>query len=500
MKQPIRRQMMILFVGLIVFILVLLYTVNSFFLEKYYTVHKEADLLDVYKSLNKAIETDTIDDMSVSETLGGQMERANIAIIVLRNNETVYVYPNVRDENSPLDFKLRSYIFNKNDDVRTVVKSTDNYQISKSIAPGNRTEYLEMWGQFSEGSVFVMQTPLESIRESAGLANKFLIYMGGLAVLLGCLIAGYFSQRITGPLQELAALSQKMANLDFDAKYTSGGDNEIGVLGKNFNTMAFQLERTISELKGANNQLLKDIEQKEKQEDMRNEFLGNVSHELKTPIALIQGYAEGLKEGVNNDPESREFYCDVIMDEAGKMNQMVRNLLILNQLEFGVQELEFSRFDIVGLVRGVITSCELFVQQAGATVDFIADEKVYVWADEFKTEQVIRNYLTNAIHHAEDEKRIEVKILVLEKSVKITVFNSGKPIPDEDLEKLWDKFYKVDKAHTREYGGNGIGLSIVKAIMESFHQDYGVQNFENGVQFWFELDKGNNKITRGGDV
>ena len=260
------------------------------------------------------------------------------------------------------------------------------------------------------------------------------------------------------------------------------------MLGSNFNRMSEQLEKTVSELKRANNQLQKDIEQKEKIEDMRNEFLGNVSHELKTPIALIQGYAEGLKEGVNDDPESREFYCDVIMDEAGKMNRMVRNLLTLNQLEFGSDEVQFERFDIVSLVRGVIASCEILIQQADATVDFIADEKLFVWADEFKTEQVMRNYLTNAIHHVENERRIEVRIVSVDGKARVTVFNSGKPIPEEDLPKLWDKFYKVDKAHTREYGGNGIGLSIVKAIMESFHQKYGVRNFDNGVAFWFELD------------
>ena len=155
---------------------------------------------------------------------------------------------------------------------------------------------------------------------------------------------------------ELARLSEDMANLNFDMKYTSGGNNEIGILGENFNKMSLQLEKTVSELKTANNQLQKDIEQKEKLEDMRNEFTGNVSHELKTPIALIQGYAEGLKEGVNDDPESREFYCDVIMDEASKMNQMVKNLLTLNQLEFGNDEVEFARFDIAALVRGVIAS------------------------------------------------------------------------------------------------------------------------------------------------
>ena len=229
--------------------------------------------------------------------------------------------------------------------------------------------------------------------------------------------------------------------------------------------------------------------QKEKLEQMRNDFLGNVSHELKTPLALIQGYAEGLKDGVTSDPESMDFYCDVIIDEASKMNNMVRNLLTLNQLEFGDEDITFERFDLTAVIRGVIQSMDIMAQQGNATVNFRRDEPVYVWADEFKVEQVIRNYMSNAFHHLNGEKIVEVKIYMEESRAKVTVFNTGSPIPEEDLNHIWDKFYKVDKAHTREYGGNGIGLSIVKAIMESFHQEYGVKNYENGVEFWFTLDR-----------
>ena len=190
-----------------------------------------------------------------------------------------------------------------------------------------------------------------------------------------------------------------MADLDFDAKYTSDGSNEIGELGENFNRMSEKLESTISELKKANNSLQKDIEQKDKLEKMRNEFLGNVSHELKTPIALIQGYAEGLKEGVNEDAESREFYCDVIMDEASKMNQMVKNLLTLNQLEFGDEDIVFERFNLTALVKGVLQSMEIMADQAGAKIMLHTEEDIYAWADEFKVEQVVRNYVSNACHH-----------------------------------------------------------------------------------------------------
>ena len=345
-----------------------------------------------------------------------------------------------------------------------------------------------MWGSLDDGSQFLLRSPVESMRESASISNRFLLYIGSVLIVVSILLIWYFSKRITDPIRELARLSDRMADLDFDAKYTSGGSNEIGELGENFNRMSEKLESTISELKKANNSLQKDIEQKDKLEKMRNEFLGNVSHELKTPIALIQGYAEGLKEGVNEDAESREFYCDVIMDEASKMNQMVKNLLTLNQLEFGDEDIVFERFNLTALVKGVLQSMEIMADQAGAKIMLHTEEDIYAWADEFKVEQVVRNYVSNACHHVSGDMVIEVKMVQKDGKVRVSVFNTGNSIPEADAPHIWDKFYKVDKAHTREYGGNGIGLSIVKAIMKSFNQEYGVKNYDNGVEFWFELD------------
>mgnify|MGYP002609235946 CR=1 FL=1 len=485
-KHSIKRQMIAVFAGMVICLLAILLVVNVKFLEPYYIRDKEMQFIHVYEELQNAVKKGTISNDEVQDELHVLCEKSNISYIVLdMDNEKLIT--NVHDTNM-LKQQLAGYLLNQAQKGGKVLDSTDNYQLMRSQDPWNQSEYIEMWGQLDDNVNFLIRSPVESIRESVALSNRFLIYVG-MGTLIICMgLVWYFSRRITKPIQELAELSDRMANLDFEAKYTSGGKNEIGELGDNFNRMSQKLEKAISELKQANNSLQQDIEQKEKMEQMRTEFMGNVSHELKTPIALIQGYAEGLKEGVNDDPESREFYCDVIMDEASKMNQMVKNLLTLNQLEFGNDEVEFARFDIAALVRGVIASCDILIQQAGASVDFVSEEKVYVWGDEFKTEQVVRNYLTNAIHHVDNEKRIEVRIVSSDGKVRVSVFNSGKPIPEEDVPKLWDKFYKVDKAHTREYGGNGIGLSIVKAIMESFHQGYGVRNFDNGVEFWFELD------------
>ena len=488
MKYSIRRQMTAIFIGLFACIVGAVLIINNGFLGRYYLSHKAKDLVRTYYAVDDVLQEGSLTDLTVLNGIISLTERGNIDIVVMDSGGKA-VFSTLGEQDPRLSQMIRDVV-GQDIDADTVLEQTGNFTIYRSAADSDQdnVEYLRMWGIFSDGSWFVMQSPLASIRESAALANQFLIYLGSIGIIVGGLLVWLLSRRITQPLMELTHLSQKMANLNFDAKYTSGGADEIGILGSNFNRMSEQLEKTISELKRANNQLQKDIEQKEKMEEMRNEFLGNVSHELKTPLALIQGYAEGLKEGVNDDPESREFYCEVIMDEADKMNRMVKNLLTLNQLEFGSDEVEFERFDIVGLVKGVIASCDILIQQAGASVDFVADEKLDVWADEFKTEQVVRNYLTNAIHHVENEKRIEVRIRQNGDTAHISVFNSGKPIPEEDVPKLWDKFYKVDKAHTREYGGNGIGLSIVKAIMESFHQKYGVRNYDNGVEFWFELD------------
>lgn len=481
MKHSIKRQMTIVFSGLIIFILVMTVAVYSKFLQEYYLLHKQQDLMEVHDTVGFAIEKGLTED----ERVWKEMERTNISMLVLDREQVIFA---PRGDQEQLFSQLRGYLFNQNQEYGEILEKGDGYEIRKTRDMAVGMDYLEMWGTYPNGSTFILRSPLDSIWESSALANKLLIYIGIAALVLGGMLVSLFARKITEPITELSTLSRRMSELDFDARYTRGGEDEIGILGNNFNLMSERLEKTISELKQANNELLKDIEQKEKMEDMRNEFLGNVSHELKTPLALIQGYAEGLKEGISDDPESREFYCDVIMDEASKMNRMVKNLLTLNQLEFGNEKVEFERFDVSGLVQGVIQSCEILIQQAGAQVEFIGDSPVCVWADEFKTEQVIRNYLTNAIHHVAHERRIEVKVISRGDIVRVSVFNSGNPIPPEDLDKLWDKFYKVDKAHTREYGGNGIGLSIVKAIMESFHQKYGVRNFDNGVEFWFELD------------
>lgn len=370
------------------------------------------------------------------------------------------------------------------------IKSVDGiYDIYENYDMRTRTNFIELVWTDEVNDIYVLiRTSVESLQANVDIANTFLAYAG--IVVAGIVSIGVFfaTKSFIRPVEELSDIAKRMSNLDFNVKYRVENHDEIGELGNSINLLSERLENTISELKNANNQLQNDIAQKVQVDEMRKDFLSNVTHELKTPIALIQGYAEGLKDNISEDAESREFYCDVIIDEASKMNKMVKKLLTLNQIEFGNDAVALERFDIVALIRAVLESSGILIQQNGIKVQFQQEEPVDVWADEYLVEEVVTNYLTNAIHYAKNEKVIDIRLVKLKNSVRISVFNTGEPIPEADIDKIWIKFYKVDKARTREYGGNGIGLSIVKAIMESHNKPYGVVNHSNGVEFWFELD------------
>lgn len=480
-KKSIKARLIVAFVGIVVIAFVLIALSNSFLLERYYVAKKTDAIQDVYEKLNQY---DSLTSDKVQSLKSICIEK-NISWVILDTNHSEILDYDSRNANR-LYASLFGYITGVAPAKSSTLEETDNYTLE--VNRDMDMDYLDMWGMLDNNNVFLIRLPMAGISDSIQISNMFYLYTGMIVVAISILAIWFLSQRLTKPLEELTDISIRMSNLDFNAKYESGGEDEIGVLGQNFNKMSKELEQTISELKTANNELQKDIEKKERIDDMRKEFLSNVSHELKTPIALIQGYAEGLKECINDEAESRDFYCEVIIDEAAKMNNMVKKLLTLNQLEFGNDQISMECFDLTELVRGVVNSAQLLADQKDAQILFVQDTSVYVWGDEFKIEEVVTNYVSNAINHIDGERKIEIKMQRREGHIRLSVFNTGKPIPEEDIDKIWIKFYKVDKARTREYGGSGIGLSIVKAIMESMNQKFGVNNYENGVEFWFELE------------
>lgn len=480
MKRSIKRRIAFTFIVLMVVTLVAVSLMQWLFLGRYYFDRKQETLVESWDMING--EGDTV----ISNDFRRFCATNSLTYAVVTPSLN-YVASNSADS-AGLAGRLLGNLLGKEDANTQVLRQTENYQVIKIYDRFISMDYLELWGTLDNGNYYIVRCPITSIEDSVTQSNQFYIYIGCVMVLASAVVIWLLTRRIVKPIQELTGISKRMAALDFEARYTSGGEDEIGELGHNFNQMSDKLERAISELKSANARLQKDIEEKTQIDEMRQEFLSDVSHELKTPIALIQGYAEGLKENISDDAESRDFYCDVIIDESAKMNALVKKLLNLNQLEFGNDQLSMERFDLAELIRGVIQSSHILIEQKEAKILFQQQEPVYVWGDEFKIEEVVTNYLTNALNHLEGERVIEITCREKDGRVVTTVFNTGKPISEEDMDKIWVKFYKVDKARTREYGGSGIGLSIVRAIMDAHGQECHVKSYTNGVAFSFTLE------------
>lgn len=515
---------------------------NSIFSEKVYMNRKQKSMVSSYENVNDIMQKYT-DSQIDKDTMCADMENISTAkgiSVLVVDSSWCTIYVSTQGDDSMME-RLRMSIFNgdifKNsgtsektpepkepaddsvtdnpadaddkkdhkkrfDDIidmsgtslvenRTIISSNDKYTLQKVYDERLGDYYLEIWGTLDNGYSIILRTPIQGIKDNVNISTTLIKYVGGAILVVGIISAFVVSTYITRPIKQLSDIAERMSEMDFDARYEGSDKGEIGLLGKSMNNMSEKLEHNIAELKKANLELKKDIDKKEKLEIMRTDFLSNVSHELKTPIALIQGYAEGLKEGITDDPESMEFYCDVIIDEANKMNTMVKRLLTLNQIEFGNDEPDMERFNINELIASVVDANAIRAGQKNMSIVFDnRNEQNFVWADEYKTEEVLTNYISNALNHCDGKQAIEVRTSKSEDgaTITVTVYNSGRNIAEEDLERIWEKFYKTDKARTREYGGNGIGLSIVKAIMESMGQEYGVRNVSDGVEFWFTLD------------
>ncbi len=467
--------------------------INLLFMERFYVQNKREAIIEAYRSIDNAISSGDINSSEFDLEIRQICERYNIEMIVLDGDSKT-----IKSSTSNVEYMAKilweNMINPANGEFaienRTILDVGDNYTLQRDVDRMTGREYLEMWGIVGNGNLVLVRSTMESIKDNVTISNTFMAYVGIIAVVIGSVVVLYISKKVTEPIKRLYFISDDMKKLNFEAKYESYGNyhSEIDALGENMNELSETLESTIRELKNANIALKHDIAKKEEIDEMRKEFLSNVSHELKTPIALIQGYAEGLKEGISDDEESRNFYCEVIMDESSKMNIMVKKLLTLNQLEFGNDNANMERFDIVDMISNYIKSAELLAKQKDVTVKFGDYKPIFVWGDEFKIEEVLQNYYSNALNHIDGEKVIEIKLVQTGNHVRISVFNTGNPIPADSIGHIWDKFYKVDKARTREYGGSGVGLSIVKAIMEGMHQAYGVINYDNGVEFYFELE------------
>jgi two-component system sensor histidine kinase VanS len=398
----------------------------------------------------------------INYVMGGMEQRPETFNGFLQNDKTISV---VGNPNSP----LAGYI----------------YAMSPMpLGRGDRGDQLQ--------AIMLSVVSLQPVGEAATIVKDFYIYSFILAILLILLLTFIFTRMISKPLVRLNDTASQMAQLDFSVRYAATSNDEIGNLGKTLNFLSQNLNDTLLQLNTANEQLKQDIEKDKQLEKLRREFVAGVSHELKTPISLIYGYAEGLRDGVAQG-KRREEYLDVILQETEHMGKLVTDMLDLAQLESGKFTWTSVPFDIGTLIRATVDKLSVQIAAHGIQCELLwpPQESIVVEGDRSRIEQVLKNFLSNAINHTPRNGRIEIRLdrheIASKGYVRVRLFNEGEPIPEEAIAHIWDTFYKVDSSRNRELGGTGIGLSIIKSILSIQGNDFGVSNESGGVEFYFTL-------------
>lgn len=503
-SHSLRVKITLIILLLISILLLSIGILNNFGLTWYYQNEKVSEIHEAYLKLDDEVkklsedgqtiigeseESESVVNESVSNIVLDYSNKHNITIALVDSMTNKAIYSSQREGDMLLDRIQEGFIGNKNIKKKDILYKSDNYTIILHNTQQN-SSFIEGFGYCSDNqTIVIMSTPVAGLKESVNISNKFLIYVAVIGFIITVIITFLITKMITSPILQLAEISNKMGKLDFTARYMGNRSDEIQTLGQNMNYMSDRLKKAISKLQEANEVLKEDIKRKEAIDEMRKDFIANVSHELKTPIALIQGYAEGLNEGLCEDEESRKYYTEVIMDESEKMNKMVKQLLTLSSLESGNSILHKENFNMTSLTEGVLSSISILIGEKNVKVDFDTSRDVFLYADEFKIEEVVTNYISNAIHHVNDNGTIKIDVSEDERNVYFSVYNTGNQIPEKDLANVWEKFFKVDKAHSRSYGGSGIGLSIVKAIIEAHGGAVKVVNKSDGVEFGFKIPR-----------
>ena len=383
-----------------------------------------------------------------------------------------------------------------------------NYQtVDGQISAGNRgfllrtyasthldVQFLDMYNYLPAGERVEICLQVSQLSTTGKLyfIISFVAIMMSMALAL--FIIMLYIRRFTRPIKQMCVTTDKMARLDFSEKCPETFVMEISQLSESINQLSDSLDTALSDLKQKNEKLQQDIENERTIDNLRQTFISGISHELKTPIAIIQGYAEGAKMFYQSgNTETADAYCDTIMEEATRMNNMILKLLEITKYDSGAYEPVREDFKLHKLVQDWFDRNEAILSEKEVNVVNRIPEEFWGNGDSVILDSVVNNYLSNALSHVEGERRIEASAEETEGKYRVYIFNTGKQIEKKDIENIWTSFYRADKSLSRSQGRFGLGLAIVASIQKLHGEQYGVENMEDGVRFWFDVRKGETK-------
>lgn len=490
MKYSIQTKLFLTVSLIITFFIAILVSSHLLFFGKYTIRQYEVMLTEAYETVSKEVITN---NGYLSNNIEAFESASGMQILFLNSDyDTVSAFIIEDDGNirQKIADTLDSSLYEQ--EIRTFRNTIEKngYIIYTQNDVDTEGRFLTLIGELPLGDdefYMALRISMPAIENSVEYSRFFIILTGGITLLFSMIIAYFISRHWVRPILDINEITKSMARLDFSKKFEGKTTDEIGELGENINFLSNQLEDSIHALRRSNEMLEEEVKKERQIDEMRQNLLANVSHDLKTPIAIIQGYAEGLRANISESPEDREFYTSVIIEESERMNRLVRQILSLSQLEMGKIKPEIESIEIASYVDVIIGKFSLMFKEKDINIESNVSPAM-IFADTNMLGQVLVNLITNAADHTKSGGHIKISAETIDKKLRIKVFNEGENIPEDELDKIWLSFYKRDKARTGRYGGTGIGLTIVKTTMEAHNNTCGVENEDNGVTFWVEFD------------
>ncbi|MBK1809297.1 HAMP domain-containing protein [Clostridium sp. YIM B02505] len=495
MKQSISKRIFIITFGLIVGLMVFAALFQMFFFERFYTDKKTKLLIANVESFKTSYSGTTNKNAILNGLNILQYSTSALVGLYSLNGSAIYGSEQSIDVTSSI---YNSLINPDNiSDIFTSGKTLSQVYDDKKHNIKHIVVITPMSFNTKNDSILITVFSFQGIKEASSIIGQFYKYIFVALIFIGLILSFIYSDLISKPLKRLNKVARKMSSMDFTEKCISDREDEIGDLAKTLNFLSENLSNALDDLRSKNKELQADIEKERKLEKIRKDFIAGVSHELKTPIGIIEGYAEGLKDNIV-DGEAKDIYLDIIIDESNKMNKLVMDMLELSRLEADSNKLQISSFDIVSLTNEILFKYSNNFTEKNLKINksYSAENIIMVVGDEFKIESVITNFLTNAIKYTNENESINIFIGVDNTKALFSIENTGAFLKKDDLEKVWVQFYRVDKARSRSEGSSGLGLAIVKQMLTQHNSTFGVRNTSNGVEFFFDLNLSNSSTAQ----
>lgn len=466
-----------------------------FFFQSFYEKKKSKSLSDAVTNFRETYSYSLTDSKTIHSVMKRFEDNTNSKMAIFSTNGNL-IYSSDSYDATPEDMQVLAAfcieLINNKDLIYSVIESDETkIQMFNNKSSGSKKigAVSPMSINSTNDSILIAVTPIQTIKEASGVLIEFYEYICIGFVFISIFLSFFYSNFISKPLIKLNNVATKMSKMDFNEKCIVDRTDEIGNLANTLNFLSSNLDNALNDLHIKNKKLQEDIEKERNLEIMRKDFVDSVSHELKTPIGIIEGYAEGIKDGIVTDDDIY-VYLETIIDESKKMGTLVSNMLELSKLESGTIKPKFEIFNINRLIKKVVAKHSMYANEKDLSIIFNENTAYsYIKADTFQTEQVLTNIITNAIKYTPKHSDIIVAIDQLDDKFKLSVTNMNAHIPEEDLGKLFDKFYRIDKARQRNTNSTGLGLPIVKNILELHHFKYSLDNIENGVCFTIYMPK-----------